>query len=63
METVRLLAAYVAVARGQPLSVELRAAASRGVLDLVAAAAAGIAAPGPRHPGGLRRRSGGGRDD
>ena len=48
METVRKLAAYVAGARGQPLSVEMREAASRGVLDLVAAAAAGIAASGPR---------------
>lgn len=48
METVRQLAAYVAGAHGQPLSTELREAASRGVLDLVAAAAAGIAAPGPR---------------
>jgi len=48
METVRELAAYVAAAREQPLTAELREAASRSVLDLVAAAAAGIAAPGPR---------------
>ncbi|HEV7256636.1 MAG TPA: MmgE/PrpD family protein [Bosea sp. (in: a-proteobacteria)] len=48
MEIVRRLAAYVAEARDQPLSADLREAASRAVLDLVAAAAAGIAAPGPR---------------
>lgn len=48
METVHRLAAYVAAARGQPLAQELREAASLAVLDLVAAAAAGIAAPGPR---------------
>lgn len=48
MEAVRRLAAYVAEAREQPLTEDLRAAACRSVLDLVAAAAAGIAAPGPR---------------
>lgn len=48
MEIVRQLAAYIAAARELPLTAELREAASRSVLDLVAAAAAGIAAPGPR---------------
>lgn len=48
METVRRLAAHVAAARGQPLAEELREAAGLAVLDLVAAAAAGITAPGPR---------------
>lgn len=48
MEIVRHLAAYVAAAREGPLTAELREAACRSVLDLVTAAAAGIAAPGPR---------------
>jgi len=47
METVRQLASYVAATR-RPLTPELREAACRSVLDLVAAAAAGIGAPGPR---------------
>lgn len=45
MEIVRHLARYVAAP--QPLTDELREAACRATLDLVAAAAAGIGAPGP----------------
>jgi 2-methylcitrate dehydratase PrpD len=48
METVRRLAGFVAAARGQEFPAELWEAASRSVLDLVAAAVAGIDAPGPR---------------
>ncbi|WP_092166590.1 MmgE/PrpD family protein [Bosea sp. OK403] len=48
MEISRQLAGYVATASRQPLTDELREAACRSVLDLVTAAAAGIAAPGPR---------------
>lgn len=47
MEVVRQLASYVAAARGRDLPAEARQAACRSVLDLVAAATAGIAAPGP----------------
>lgn len=48
MEMVRQLANYVVAARGQGLSDDLREAACRSVLDLVAAASAGVAAPCPR---------------
>lgn len=48
METVRRLAAYVAEAREATLANDLREAACRAVLDLVAAALPGIDAPGPR---------------
>lgn len=48
MEIVRHLAASIGAARREPLTQALREAACRSVLDLVAAAAAGIAAPGPR---------------
>jgi 2-methylcitrate dehydratase PrpD len=48
MEISRELAGYVAGASGQALTDDLREAACRSVLDLVIAAAAGIAAPGPR---------------
>ncbi|WP_186418495.1 MmgE/PrpD family protein [Bosea sp. CS1GBMeth4] len=48
MEAVRRLAAYVAKAREDPLADDLREAACRVVLDLVAAALPGIDAPGPR---------------
>lgn len=48
MTTVERLAAHVAQAREAPLSDEAREAAARCVLDLVAAAAAGVNAPGPR---------------
>src|SRR5450631_4277053 len=47
METVRQLARYVAAARERDMPAEARRAACRCVLDLVGAAAAGIAAPGP----------------
>src|ERR1700722_20669311 len=47
MEAVRHLARYVAAARERDLPEEALQAACRSVLDLVAAAAAGIAAPGP----------------
>lgn len=45
---VSQLAAYVEAARTEALADDLREAACRSVLDLVAAAAAGIATPGPR---------------
>jgi 2-methylcitrate dehydratase PrpD len=48
VEIVRHLAASIGAARREPLTTELREAACRSVLDLVAAAAAGIAAPGAR---------------
>jgi len=48
MEAVRKLAAYVVAARQQALAPEARQAACRCILDLIAAAAAGIDAPGPR---------------
>lgn len=48
MEIVHQLAAHVAAARREPLTEALREAACRSVLDLVAAAAAAIGAPGPR---------------
>ncbi|WID98803.1 MmgE/PrpD family protein [Bosea vestrisii] len=48
METVRRLADYVAGARQEALADDLREAACRAVLDLVAAALPGIDAPGPR---------------
>lgn len=48
MAIARQLADYVAAALRQPLTDDLREAACRSVLDLVIAAAAGIAAPGPR---------------
>lgn len=48
METVRRLAAYVVGARDEALADDLREAACRAVLDLVAAALPGIDAPGPR---------------
>lgn len=48
METVSRLAAHVAEAREQALAGDLREAACRAVLDLVAAALPGIDAPGPR---------------
>ncbi|MGJ4942584.1 MmgE/PrpD family protein [Bradyrhizobium sp. HKCCYLS1011] len=48
MEVVRELAAYVAAADGLVLTDAQRDAACRCVLDLVAAAVAGIDAPGPR---------------
>lgn len=48
METTRRIAAFVAGARARPVSGEEREGACRAILDLVAAAAAGIAAPGPR---------------
>lgn len=48
METVRRLAAYVASAREEALADDLREAACRAVLDLVAAALPSIDAPGPR---------------
>lgn len=48
METVRRIAAFVAGARARSVSDEEREGACRSILDLVAAAAAGIAAPGPR---------------
>jgi len=47
METVRRLAAYVASAREEALADDLREAACRAVLDLVAATLPGIDAPGP----------------
>ena len=47
MEIVRQLARYVAAARERDLSDEVQQAACRSVLDLVAAAMAGVAAPGP----------------
>lgn len=47
MEAVHQLASYVAAARERGLSDEARQAACRSVLDLVAAAAAGITASGP----------------
>lgn len=46
--TVHRLAAHVAAARQAPLEAAAREAALRCMLDLVAAAAAGIGAPGPR---------------
>jgi 2-methylcitrate dehydratase PrpD len=48
METVRQLVAYVAAVRARALSAAECEAACRSVLDLVAAAAAGLDAPGPR---------------
>jgi 2-methylcitrate dehydratase PrpD len=48
MEVVRELAAYVTAAHEQALTSQERDAACRCVLDLVAASAAGIDAPGPR---------------
>jgi 2-methylcitrate dehydratase PrpD len=48
MAISRQLADYVAAAGRQLLTDDLREAACRSVLDLVTAAAAGIAAPGPR---------------
>lgn len=48
MQTVRLLAGYVADAREKALADDLREASCRAVLDLVAAALPGIDAPGPR---------------
>jgi 2-methylcitrate dehydratase PrpD len=48
MEVTRRLADYVSSAHHQALTEDLREAAYRAVLDLVIAAAAGIAAPGPR---------------
>ncbi|GGF47238.1 2-methylcitrate dehydratase [Aliidongia dinghuensis] len=48
MATVCHLAAYVAAARARALGAEEREAACRSLLDLVAAAAAGLDAPGPR---------------
>jgi 2-methylcitrate dehydratase PrpD len=47
MEVVHQLARYVVAARERDLPDQARAAACRSVLDLVAAAAAGIAGPGP----------------
>ena len=47
METVHHLARYIAAARERELPDELLQAACRSVLDLVAAAMAGVAAPGP----------------
>lgn len=47
MEVVHQLARYVVAARERDLPDEARAAACRSVLDRVAAAAAGIAGPGP----------------
>ncbi|RYE33458.1 MAG: 2-methylcitrate dehydratase [Hyphomicrobiales bacterium] len=46
--TIEALAAYVHAARAVPLTAEAREAALRCILDLVAAAAAGVDAPGPR---------------
>lgn len=48
MEISRQLAGYVAAAGEQALTDDLREAACRSVLDLVIAAAAGVAASGPR---------------
>ncbi|MCV9937059.1 MmgE/PrpD family protein [Boseaceae bacterium BT-24-1] len=48
METVRQFAAYVAGAHEKALTDDLREAACRAVLDLVAATLPGIDAPGPR---------------
>lgn len=48
MEISRALATYVAASGGEALTDDLHEAACRSVLDLVVAAAAGIAAPGPR---------------
>ena len=48
METVRRLAEFVVAARAVALSAEDRQHAARSILDLVAAAAGGIGAPGPR---------------
>lgn len=45
---IEALAAYVHAARTVPLSADAREAALRSILDLVAAAASGIDAPGPR---------------
>jgi 2-methylcitrate dehydratase PrpD len=47
MEAVRHLARYVVAARERGLPDEARQAACRSILDLVAAATAGVAAPGP----------------
>jgi len=55
METVRGIATYVEGTRGRVVSDEEREGACRSVLDLVAAAAAGIAAPGPRAVRGVAR--------
>ena len=46
--TIEALAAYVHAARTAPLTAEGREAALRCILDLVAAAASGVEAPGPR---------------
>lgn len=46
--TIEVLAAYVHAARAAPLTTEAREAALRCILDLVAAAASGVDAPGPR---------------
>jgi 2-methylcitrate dehydratase PrpD len=46
--TIEALAAYVHAARSAPLKAEAREAALRCILDLVAAAASGVEAPGPR---------------
>ncbi|MGX1789528.1 MmgE/PrpD family protein [Bosea sp. NPDC055332] len=48
METVRRLAGYVAGTHGEALADDLREAACRALLDLVAATLPGIDAPGPR---------------
>jgi len=53
--TIEALAAYVHVARAAPLTAEAREAALRCSLDLVAAAAAGVNAPGPRAARGAAR--------
>src|SRR5215468_368301 len=55
METVRGIATYVEETRGRVVSDEEREGACRSVLDLVAAAAAGITAPGPRAVRGVAR--------
>lgn len=46
--TIGALAAYVHAARSAPLAPQAREAALRCILDLVAAAASGVDAPGPR---------------